>query len=276
MTMSDRNCLSYWFPKLLAAGLPVPRTEIVRTDIDLSMLLDGKMPDGYAAFADEVQAAAARINAAGPWFFRTGQGSGKHQWRDTCFVRYHGEFAGHIAQLVEWSHIVDFFGLRHDVWVVREMLPVDPIAVLPSYHDMPLVVEFRTFVGDGQVKCLHPYWPVEPIRDGLRCGHQTNRPAFDRDQSECAECQTVAESLFAQTRNPSDESAALVLAGQAATAFAGDGEWSVDLLKTRRGWFVTDMAEAARSFHYPGCPREPAADRDERLKPPVNAADLLE
>lgn len=29
--------------------------------------------------------------------------------------------------------------------------------------------------------------------------------------------------------------------------------WSVDVLETRRGWFVTDMAEAARSFHWPGC-----------------------
>ena len=26
----DRNCLSYWFPKLEAAGIPVPNTELVK------------------------------------------------------------------------------------------------------------------------------------------------------------------------------------------------------------------------------------------------------
>jgi hypothetical protein len=33
------------------------------------------------------------------------------------------------------------------------------------------------------------------------------------------------------------------------------GAWSVDVLETRRGWYVTDMAEAASSCHeWPDCP----------------------
>ena len=44
----NRNCLSYWFPKLLAAGVPVPRTEIVKTDAELIAILDGQLPDGWA------------------------------------------------------------------------------------------------------------------------------------------------------------------------------------------------------------------------------------
>ena len=32
------------------------------------------------------------------------------------------------------------------------------------------------------------------------------------------------------------------------------GSWSVDILETARGWFITDMAEADRSFHLPDCP----------------------
>lgn len=39
--------LAYWFPRLLEAGVPVPRTEIVRADCDLSPVLDGVTPIGW-------------------------------------------------------------------------------------------------------------------------------------------------------------------------------------------------------------------------------------
>jgi hypothetical protein len=33
------------------------------------------------------------------------------------------------------------------------------------------------------------------------------------------------------------------------------GVWSIDLLETQRGWMVTDMAEAEKSWHeWPDCP----------------------
>jgi hypothetical protein len=34
-----------------------------------------------------------------------------------------------------------------------------------------------------------------------------------------------------------------------------EGEWSVDCLWTDRGWYVTDMAVAATSYHWPACNR---------------------
>jgi hypothetical protein len=35
------------------------------------------------------------------------------------------------------------------------------------------------------------------------------------------------------------------------------GAWSTDLLETRRGWMVTDMAEAHKSWHdWPDCPAD--------------------
>jgi hypothetical protein len=35
----------------------------------------------------------------------------------------------------------------------------------------------------------------------------------------------------------------------------------VDILETKRGWFVTDMAEAGKSWHWPGCKNEKAFKR---------------
>ena len=38
------------------------------------------------------------------------------------------------------------------------------------------------------------------------------------------------------------------LASQAGKACGG--QWSVDLLETDRGWYITDMAEAVKSYGY--------------------------
>lgn len=85
----DRNCLSYWFPKLQAAGVPVPRTEIVTTDAPLRHLLDGvpfaSIP-GWDEFYATLATVVDRINCY-PFFLRTGQGSGKHNWWQTCYCR---------------------------------------------------------------------------------------------------------------------------------------------------------------------------------------------
>ncbi len=241
--MSDRNCLSYWFPKLQAAGLPVPRTEIVSTNVDLTPMLDNETPVNFDAFLFELTAAAKRIGPP-PWFLRTGQGSGKHHWRDCCYVRYPGELEGHVAALVEWSHTVDFFGLAHDVWAVREFLPTKPIGVCENYFGMPVCREFRFFASSGDhdsgiVQCWHPYWPLDALNQG---GFAADVP------------QGWYEKFSTMTTQEAIELHALA---RAAAQVCG-GAWSVDILGTERGWFITDMAEAKRSFHWPDCPRSGA------------------
>lgn len=241
---ADRNCLSYWFPRLVAAGVPVPRTEVVRWPggvWNLAMLLDGHTPHGLGPFLDELRAAALRISPVGPWFLRTGQGSGKHDWSRCCHLTDLANLADHVGNLVSWSHLVDVLGLRHDVWAVREMLPTRPVAVLPRYAGFPLVPEVRAFVRGGRVACHHDYWPAGAVQDGLPAGTDAITAG--------------AVAAAASVRGPALDDA-LRLAGVVARAFDADGAWSVDLLPTDRGWFVTDMAEAARSFHMPGCPAE--------------------
>ena len=224
------NCLSYWFP-LIESLVPVPRTEIIRGD-NLWPLLDGEIPEGWSDFIQDIDSARARIG--GDCFLRTGQGSGKHNWSKTCFLPESEGTADHVVELANWSVLVDFMGLPFDVWCVREMLPTSPIGVCPDYGGMPVCREFRFFAEAGQVKCFHPYWPLEALQDGGLVGDFPEGWYEDFCRLEDKEPQRLAEIV----------------------SNAVPGAWSIDVLETKRGWFVTDLAVAERSFHWPGCPAE--------------------
>ena len=224
------NCLSYWFP-LIESLVPVPRTEIVRSG-DLSALFDNEIPDGWCEFLAEMNTARGKIG--GDCFLRTGQGSGKHDWAKTCYLPETANIADHVAALVDWSVLVDFMGLPFDVWCVREMLPTSPIGACPRYRGMPVCREFRFFAEAGQVKCFHPYWPLGALQDGGLAGGFSEGWYEEFCRLEDKEPQRMAEIV----------------------SNAVPGAWSIDVLETKRGWFVTDMAVAERSFHWPGCPAE--------------------
>ncbi len=235
----DRNCLSFWYPRLLAAGLPVPRTEIVDAGMDwrdLTNLLDGK-PVGHAnVLATNIRFAVERLGGY-PAFLRTGQGSGKHDWNRTCFLTDTSNIVLHIAALVEWSECVDMLGLSYRYWCVREWLPTRPQAVCPRYAGMPVNREFRFFAASGEsegvVKCYHSYWPREALQQGG--------------------CVLDDVTYAALCYLPAVDSSLLHYLARFAAQVLG-GAWSIDFLETRRGWMLTDCAEAARSFHWPDCP----------------------
>ncbi len=233
--MIDKTCLSYWFPKIKAAGLPVPETRIVSMPQeafrDIFRLFDGEKPTGEMnPFLEEVKEAADLIGY--PCFLRTGQTSGKHNWEKTCFIQSRKDIPSHVISLVEFSEMAQLMGLACDVWAVREYLPIIPLAVCPSYSNMPVCHEFRFFVEDSSIKCSHPYWPLE---------------ALERGSVPKAERQHIYDKLC-ELPDPQP----LEDIASAAGAAVG-GAWSVDILETKRGWYLTDMAEAHKSFHWEGC-----------------------
>lgn len=246
---NELNCLSYWFPKLVAAGVPVPGTQIVTMPADLRSdffaVFDGEpLSDRAKAWCAELGVVAATMGS--PCFLRTGQTSGKHNWSQTCYVADAAKIESHVLALIEFSECCDFMGLPWDVWCVREMLPTEPVGVAEDYGGMPFCREVRCFVRDGRIVCEHPYWPKQSIADGLVCtqemvGHPL-RKIVD----------AIYDALSGNTfglLTADDGYRPLV----EATAKVFDGAWSVDVLKTSRGWFVTDMALAHRSFHWDGC-----------------------
>jgi hypothetical protein len=234
----DKNDMAYWFPKLAATGVPVPRTELITAGVDLSLLLDGITPSGFEGFMLDIHAAACRIPGP-PWFLRTGHTSGKHRWAETCRVERLSRSSAHVAALTEASALADIIGLPTNTWAVREFL--DLRASFTAFHGMPVAREFRIFVKDGPVQCIHFYWPEDSIRN----------PTISDWKSELR----VMESLGHE-----EWEALSTLACRVSDAF--DGAWAVDFAMLDRAsdsgaWVAIDMAEAARAFHDPRCPLSP-------------------
>lgn len=246
---TDKNCLSYWLPILEEAGVPVPRTEIVRFDGASWEILEPKTDEeegNCLRLVEGIRAAGWQIGT--PFFLRTGLGSGKHEWARTCFVRDMAQIRSHVYALTEWSESVDIMGLPINVWAVREMLPTRPI-FHAFWGEMPVVEEVRAFVFEGRMVSWSPYWPEESIQ----------RPSLPDWQSRM---HWMNEKI--EKERPQWEALSI----RVAEAFAGNGAWSVDCLYTDRGWFVTDMALAADSY---GCPQE--LQRAERPHPPPPLSD---
>lgn len=224
-----RNCLTEWFPKIRDAGLPVPETHWTRTDnaIDLFSAFDGKTPASLGPLADELRAFGERVGY--PLFLRTGQTSGKHNWDKCCYVTDPGNMEDHIIALVEFSEMCGFIGLPFDVWVVRELLPTSPVFHCIRYGGFPVVREFRFFVDGPKVLYRNPYWPSDALKSG--------KPSVALWENEY-------EKLIAVTDLESTEIAEMASHAGAAVG----GLWSVDILDTNKGWFVTDMAAAEDSY----------------------------
>jgi len=234
----ERTALSYWFPKVEAAGLPVPKTVLLPMPDDaheaiLTLLWNGEADLTPAeAFLRELRAACEAIGF--PVFLRTDHTSGKHDWRRTCFVPSAEDLGAHVCGIAEFSECNGMFGeLPWSSWAVREMLPTIPVGVCPRFGDMPVCKEFRFFVDGGMIECFHPYWPREALEQGG--------------------CH-LSDTDYAALCTPEDEGELRRIASRAGAALGG--RWSVDLLATERGWFLTDMAEAEKSYHWPECVRD--------------------
>jgi hypothetical protein len=227
----NKTRLSYWFPLIKAAGIPVPRTEIVPYAHSLAPLFDGEQPKGWNDLRRSIIHAAERVSRTGPWFLRTDFGAAKHSWKKTCFVTDLSSIGRHIAAIAE-EHEMQFpFVPPCDNWVVREMLPTKPIFTA-FWGDMPITREFRFFVRDDEVEHTQFYWPADALKDS----HPSAKDWRKR-------LRKINE--FSGTR---EQAQLYDLARRVSRAVPGF--WSVDLLDTERGWFVTDMAEGEKSYRW--------------------------
>lgn len=236
----DKTSLEYWYPLIQNAGLRVPKTVVMEMPHELQVailqVLFGEKPEldpREHVFLDQL---GKVVDEAGfPCFIRTGQTSDKHNWKKTCYLTCRADLLKHIYALAEFSECAGLIGLPINQWVVREFLPITPLGSCLGYGGMPVNREFRFFVDGPQYKCFHPYWPLSALQDG----------GWDVDADETAAYAELCELDY----HTFDELKCMA----SRAGMACGGAWSVDLLETERGWFLTDMAEAHKSFHWEGC-----------------------
>lgn len=231
--MPDPTRLTYWFPKLEEASLPVPKTRWFRmpklAQEAIWSAFDNKDPsqeqqESLDQFTEQVAAAGDELGW--PCFLRTDLTSGKHEWDGTCDARSRKNLHHRFINLAMYSEMAGFLGLPWETMVIREFLPTKPYGVCRAYGHMPICKEFRFFVQGGEVLGYQPYWPEEALEQG-RAEYYND---FDYDE-------------FSSTE---DLDELITLARDASIAVPG--YWSVDILDTERGWFITDMAEGEHSY----------------------------
>lgn len=234
--MSDsKTRLSYWFPLIEAAGLPVPKTRIVALSdddfADFYSIFDGETPKCWDRLLADIAKAANEVGGV-PFFLRTDFTSAKHDWKDSCFVSDIARLANHVYALAEYSEIADIFGgMPPDAFVVRELLPTSP-AFIAFHGRMPITREFRFFVRDGSIEHIQPYWPAATIED-----HEPSEADWRERLTEMSE---LSGEIYAQLADMTQ------LVSRAVPGF-----WSVDWLHTTdRGWVLTDMAEGDKSYRW--------------------------
>ena len=223
--LTDPTCMYNWYPKVKDL-VPTPKTELLRTDIELFMLADGEIPKGIEYLYNWIHESTIKVGGY-PVFLRTGQTSNKHDWVKSCYLQRQEDIPSHVYNLVEFSGIADMIGLPVLVWAVRELLPTIPVFHVSK--GMPMTKEFRFFVEDGKITHWQPYWPPEAI----------NKPTVENWQELLTENNSIDSADFQKLSDMT------ILIGNTI-----GGAWSVDWLYTRWGYYMIDMAEAYKSYKY--------------------------
>lgn len=113
----DKTSMSYWFPLIEAAGLPVPKTKFVEmTDTcrrAIWDIFDGK-DSGLANEPFFAQIAEAASEMGYPCFLRTDMTSNKHSWKHACYLESAADIPSHVCAIAEFSECADFMGLAWD------------------------------------------------------------------------------------------------------------------------------------------------------------------
>jgi hypothetical protein len=233
--LEKESSLEYWWPVVVELKIPAPKTTIVHlSKRELTALHSEKIPKSVVR---KVKKAAEQYGY--PFFLRTDCASGKHSWKESCYVPKDDELWTHVYEVVVFNLTADIFGLPFRCLVVREYIPLEA-KFTAFWGEMPVAKERRYFVRDGKVECHHEYWVEGAIRQGMQ----------GRD---------IPESEWLpqwQDLNRQDDDEITLLTGY--TKAIGKelaGYWSVDFAKAQDGrWLLIDMGRGEISYHKEDCP----------------------
>ena len=210
-----------WFPAVEESGVPHPRTEIIPVGDEIRDCLDDAPVPGML-----IEAIIAAGDKFGwPIFLRTGQTSGKHDWKDTCFVAGPDDVITHVYNLVEDCALKD---LDIESFVVREFLSLKA-EFTAFFGEMPVAREFRLFIKAGELEHIQFYWPAESIE----------KPS----------CEDWLPRLQRMAVITDAEKKLIVDRAVDVCRLLGPESWSVDFAQGNNDeWYLIDMARGEVSF----------------------------
>ena len=256
--------LPYWWEKTRVLDMPQPKTVYVPYEgHTLRRSLDGEKLDITPLLK------AADTVGGYPVFLRTDQMAGKHFWDRTCYVESADVMYRHVMRLLEDNCMADMAGeVLPSGLAVREYLDLD--WTFKAFHgNMPIATEVRTFLRDGIVECIHPYWPPKAIADWAE------PPQVDWSEYGIAEVDVPKgmlsspgrpkpnipdgwRDILAKQNARSTTDIDMIRAQALKVAAVMDGWWSCDMALGKDGiWYLIDMAPGAASYHWPTCKYAP-------------------
>lgn len=230
----------YWFPKTKNLSIPQPSTVIVEIPNDVlnSVLYASNGAEKIMILTPYISKINEAINQLGyPVFMRSDQGSGKHEWSRTCFIKEGDNLYDHVSNLLEWHHMVSMVGeiTNYRALVFRQFIEMDT-KFTAFYHDMPVNPERRYFIKDGKLLCHHPYWIEDSIRD----------PSIPNWKETSKEMNYETHSEQITLRGYTFKIAKVL-----------EGSWSIDFCRGKDGkWWFIDAALASQSWHPDTCPQK--------------------
>jgi len=233
----DKTSLLYWYPKLQELDIPTPKTWWVKLgEWNYYDYLEGK--ERFPKM-ENVQQLVETLPL--PLFMRSDYSSAKHYWKETCYLTNLKDLPQQLYNLTEFHGMADIMGIAFNALVFREFLPLR--YSFRAFKEMPMAREFRFFCKDAEVLCHHPYWPPESIL----------RPNVKDWEARLKEMSFIAKDEIK------------FLSGYVAQFKDLLPEyWSVDFAQHQDGsWYLTDMAEGEKSYHWPDCELKGKEGRDE-------------
>jgi hypothetical protein len=238
MTGDERTALSHWFPAVQKV-LPTeryPKTILVAPPkgCRLLRLLDGDEPTGLDEFEERLAEAAETIGY--PVFLRSDLTSAKHEPGPPCVVRGEKALLRSVSDIVDYQvqNLITPIGL--DCWAVREMLPITP--AFYAFGGLPIVPEVRLIVRGGRFERSFPYWPAAALEETAR--------RVNGDPMSGGRFTLAMAAMKLAANNAKDLRQMREMSEAVCTEL--DGDWSIDWMKTDRGWVLIDMADADLSW----------------------------
>lgn len=234
----DIASMQVWYPVLeKCGGLLMPKTEIV--------LFEGSIFEWEKEIPAKVllDVGMALANTRVPAILRTDFMSAKHgDWDATILHTYDAYLVRKAIGALMEMEATAFMAPDSGAIVVREYLkPEAPLGY--RKNNMPVIPEYRTFVENGAIACIHDYWPPGSI----------DWRADTRWKDVASAAGVLADTMLAGT-------------GPAQARTAGEAlseihpAWSIDFMYTGDEYggecYLIDCAPAGQSYHWEGCKNE--------------------